>query len=151
MLYLCPQYSLSGLFCQFRLFCVDDTCLVSISVYNRGMRNNNTTTKGETMTTATKLSATPLASINTIRWTATDIEVWPNGMGINYKFDRASWELLFDDALARIEVVRRDDNDSPTHIYKLHGYSSAPSTVEGLLELSCLLWLDRKEAWEVIA
>ena len=91
-----------------------------------------------------KLQNTALRSIETKRWTATGIETWPNGMGINFRMRSSRFEILFDDQLKRIEIVRHNADDQPTHIYKLHGYSSAPSTHEGLIELAALLWIDRR-------
>ena len=100
---------------------------------------------------ATTINQTALKSIDTERYTATNIEVWPNGLGVNFRFRGARWEVMCDQDLRRIEAVRRNADDEPTHIYKLHEYATAPNTVEGLIELCCLLWMDRRDDWDTMA
>ena len=99
----------------------------------------------------TKIAKTALKSLDTDRYTATQIEVWPNGLGINFKFRGASWEILCDQDLRRIEIARRTLGcNVPSHIYKLHDYATAPNNVEGLIELACLLWIDRRHDFETV-
>jgi len=100
--------------------------------------------------TTTKIKPTALKSVITKRWKATAVEVWPNGLGLDFRAFGSRFEILHDQDLRRLEIVRRNPDDRPTHIYELNDYSSAPTTVEGMLELACLLWLDLRKNFRKI-
>lgn len=84
-----------------------------------------------------------ISGINHDRYVASDIEVWPNGMGVNFAAHDARWEVMIDVPLRKFAAVRRDaESDDLTHIWEIAQFGEMPTDAAGLIDLVCLAWMD---------
>lgn len=96
---------------------------------------------------ATKIKPTTLRRIVTPHYTADGVEVWPNGLGINFRWRDARWEVLCDQDLRRLDCTRQGRDGSPTHLYAPLRPEKMPDTAAALVDICCRAWLDCRSDW----